>query len=95
MLVEMKKLVIENTGYKRSVSLSSTFINTDKIIEISDYFGAHDFLLTEGSALSKEKFSLLKIDLGSSTEEIIVLGDAKGLFEKCSQSDSPDRVLYG
>ena len=46
MLVEIKKLNIINEGYNRKIFLDKIYINSDKIVSITDYEGAENFFLT-------------------------------------------------
>lgn len=80
MLVEIKRLLIENDGYNRNVSLQRMYINSASIISISDYHGAQKFLLRENSRLSEESFSLVKINEGGKTEDIIAYGSADQIY---------------
>jgi len=80
MLIEIKRLLIENDGYNRNVSLQRMYINSASIISISDYHGAQKFLLRENSRLSEESFSLVKINEGGKTEDIIAYGSAEQIF---------------
>ena len=80
MLVEIKKLEIENDGYRRNVSLQRMYVNSDSIVSISDYQGASNFLLQENSRLAKESFSLIKINEGGRTHEIIAFGSAEQIY---------------
>ena len=81
MLVELKKLNIVNEGYKRIISLDKIFVNPNHVISVRDYAGATEFLLSEGSDYySKKKFSLVSINYGKGTEEIIALGSSEDLF---------------
>ena len=45
MLVEIKKLLIENQGYKTNISLKKMYINSHNIVSITDYNEANKFLL--------------------------------------------------
>lgn len=80
MLVEIKRLLIENDGYNRNVSLQRMYINSASIVSISDYHGAQKFLLRENSRLSGEQFSLVKVNEGGRTEEIIAYGSADQIY---------------
>jgi len=80
MLVEIKRLLIENDGYNRNVSLQRMYINSASIISISDYHGAQNFLLRENSRLSGEQFSLVKLNEGGRTEDIIAYGSAEQIY---------------
>ena len=91
MLVEIKKLLIEPRGYKRSISLQRMYINSSNIISISDYHGAENFLLQENSKFAKEEFCLIKLSEGEKFQEIIAHGSAKQIYE--SIGDGPTRRL--
>ena len=80
MLVEIKRLFIENEGYSRNISLQRMYINSTNIVSISDYHGVQNFLLQENSNLAKEQFSLVKLNEGGRTEEIIAFGSAEQLY---------------
>ncbi len=80
MLVQIKRLLVENDGYRRNISLQNMYINSSSIVSISDYEGAGNFLLRENSRLSGEKFSLIKLNEGGRTEEIIAFGTAEKLY---------------
>lgn len=80
MLVEIKRLLIENDGYNRSVSLQRMYINSASIVSISDYHGAQNFLLRENSRLSQDRFSLVKLNEGGRTEDIIAYGSAEQIY---------------
>jgi hypothetical protein len=93
MLVEIKRLLIENDGYSRSVSLQRMYINSSNIISISDYHGAKNFLLRENSRFSGESFSLLKLSEGGHTEDIIAFGTADQLYTSIGLSQSGKMLL--
>ena len=77
MLVEIKRLLIENDGYNRNVSLQRMYVNSNSIVSISDYQGAQNFLLQENSRFAAESFSIVKLNEGGRTEEIIAYGTAE------------------
>ena len=93
MLVEIKKLLIENQGYKTNISLKKMYINSDNIVSITDYNEANKFLLRENSHLEKESFSLLKVNKGGATEEIIAFGSAEQLFSTFQNKSGTNRLL--
>lgn len=93
MLIEIKRLLIENDGYRRNVSLQKMYVNSDSIVSISDYDGAENFLLRENSNLSKESFSLVKINEGTRTQEIIAFGTADQLYSSIGNTGSGRRLL--
>ena len=80
MLVEIRKLQIENDGYTRNVTLQRMYVNSDSIISISDYQGAANFLLQENSRFARDSFSLIKINEGGKTQEIIAHGSADQIY---------------
>lgn len=93
MLVEIKKLNIENRGHKRSITLERMYINTTNIVSITDYEGAKTFLLREESRLSQEKFSLIKLNEGNNVQEIIVYGTAEDIYASFSSISSGRKLL--
>ena len=93
MLVEIKRLLIKNDGYRRDVSLQKMYLNSGNIISISDYHGAENFLLKENSNLSKENFSLIKLSEGNAVEEIIAFGTAEQLYTIIGQKTTGKRLL--
>ena len=93
MLVEIKRLLIENDGYKRNVSLQKMYVNSTSIVSISDYQGASKFLLRENSRFATESFSLIKINEGGRTEEIIAFGSADSLYTAIGKTSSGRMVL--
>ena len=80
MLVEIKRLLVENDGYKRNVSLQKMYVNATSIVSISDYHGAQNFLLRENSKFSNERFSLIKLEEGNKTQDIIAFGSAEQIY---------------
>tara|TARA_Y100000114_G_C11602256_1_gene251035 strand:+ start:219 stop:506 length:288 start_codon:yes stop_codon:yes gene_type:complete len=93
MLIEIKRLIIENSGYKTNISLKRMYVNTSNIVSISDYSGAENFLLRENSNLSNENFSIIKLNEGNSTEDIIACGTASQLYSSIDQNKSGKRLL--
>jgi len=93
MLVEIKKLLIENEGYKRNIRLERMYVNSNSIVSISDYDGAEKFLLRENSKLSKESFSLIKLNEGGKTQEIIAYGSADQLYSAIGNFQTGKRIL--
>ena len=93
MLVEIKRLLIENEGYKRNISLKRMYVNSSNIISISDYNGAENFLLRENSRLAKEEFSLIKINEGDRTEDIIAFGSADQIYATIGNNTTGKRLL--
>lgn len=92
MLVEIRKLQIENDGYTRNVTLQRMYVNSDSIISISDYQGAANFLLQENSRLARDSFSLIKINEGGKTQEIIAHGSADQIYSSIG-TKSNKRIL--
>ena len=93
MLVELKRLLIENDGYNRNISLQRIYVNSSSIVSISDYHGASVFLLRENSNLAQDSFSLVKINEGGQTEEIIAYGSAETLYTSIGKTNSGKRLL--
>jgi len=93
MLVEIKRLLVENDGYKRNVSLQKMYVNATSIVSISDYHGAQKFLLRENSNLAKEEFSLIKLNEGGSVQDIIAFGSAQQIFAAIDNNHSGKRLL--
>ncbi len=77
MLVKIKQLLVENNGYKRDLLKKDIFINSDKVVSISDYHAIEEFILSENLDLKNEKFSLVKISEGQSVNSIIAFGTAE------------------
>ena len=86
MLVEIKRLLIENDGYNRNVSLQRMYVNSNSIVSISDYQGAQNFLLQENSRFAAENFSIVKLNEGGRTEEIIAYGTAEQIYSSIGTS---------
>ena len=93
MLVEIKRLLIENTGHKRNISLQKMYINSSSIVSISDYHGAKNFLLQENSNFSNDSLSLIKINEGGQSQEIIAHGTSELLYTKMSKPSTGKRLL--
>ena len=93
MLVEIKRLLIENDGYKRNVSLQRMYVNSSNIVSISDYHGAANFLLRENSRFAQDSFSLIKINEGGRTEEIIAHGSADQIYTSLGSKQKGKRLL--
>ena len=62
------------------------YINTNNIVSIGDYEGVLPFLISEKSGYSENSFSLIKVNTGSGTEDIIALGSSKEIFESFRKS---------
>ena len=93
MLIEIKRLLIENEGYSRNISLQRMYVNSTNIVSISDYHGAQNFLLQENSNLAREQFSLVKLNEGGRTEEIIAFGSAEQLYVAIGKTTTGKRLL--
>ena len=93
MLLQIRKLMIENKGYKREIYSKNIFINTNNIVSIVDYDDLDNFLLSEGSRFSSEKFSIIKVSHGSTVEDIITFGTAQQIYSKTSGNDTGQRLL--
>ena len=93
MLVEINRLMIESNGYKRDVSIQKMYVNSDSIVSISDYQGASSFLLRENSSFAKDKFSLIRINQGGRTEDIIALGSADQIYATIGKNATGKRLL--
>lgn len=95
MLVEIKRLLIENDGYKRDVRLQKMYINSSSIVSISDYAGATNFLLKENSRFAKDNFSIIKLNEGGKTDEIIAFGSAEQIYTSIGENTKGRRLLNG
>lgn len=93
MLLKLKQLVIENQGYKRSITPKNIYINSDTIISIVDYYGADNFLISESSKYSNDKFSLIRLSQGSKVEDIIAFGSAEKIYSEINSSQDNKRIL--
>lgn len=91
MLFPVKKLLIENTGYKRDISLKTIYINSSNVVSITDYDGVTEFLLRENSQLQDKSFSLLK--LNNVSDDIIVLGSAQQIYSTVREHQSGKLLL--
>ena len=92
-LLKIKRLVIENEGYKRNIFFEDIYINSSSIISVSNYLGAESFLLREKSEFAKEKFSLIKINEGDRVQEIIAHGGANQIYSSFRGEYSDTRRL--
>lgn len=93
MLIEIKVLDVQNEGYKRKINLEKMYVNSASVVSIIDYHGAQQFLLRENSSLSKEKFSLVRLNEGGSSKEIIAFGSAEQLYSMFNTSTTGKRLL--
>ena len=93
MLVEIKRLQIENDGHIRNISLQRMYVNSNNIVSILDYQGASNFLLQENSRLASEDFCLVKVNEGGKTQEIIAFGSAEKLYKSIGKSMTGKRLL--
>ena len=91
MLFPVKRLMIENTGYKRDISLKTIYINSSNVVSITDYDGVTEFLLRENSTLQDESFSLIR--LNNITDDIIVLGSAQQIFSTVKEVTDGRQLL--
>ena len=91
MLFPVKRLMIENTGYKRDISLKTIYINSSSVISITDYDGVTEFLLRENSNLQDKSFSLIR--LNNITDDIIVLGSAQQIFSIVKEATDGRQLL--
>lgn len=92
MLIKVRKLVVTHENYGRNVHLKEMYVNTRSIISVSDYDGATSFLLSEESPYSDKSFSLVKIQNGQETEELVVIGTAESIFK---DANSGKKLLNG
>ena len=95
MLVKIKKVKVKNNGYRREFLLESIYINADSIISICNYENLQEFLISEKSDLSAEKFSLVKIQEGNSAEEIIAVGSADAIFAEINTKHQGKELING
>jgi len=93
MLLQVRKLVVENRGYKREIYSKNIFINTDNIVSIVDYEDLKNFLLSENSQFSNDKFSIIKVSHGNTVEDIITFGTAEQIYSKTSADNLGRRLL--
>ena len=91
MIFPVKRLIIENNGYKRDISLKDIYINSLNIVSIVDYDGVTDFLLRENSVLQDKFFSLIKIN--NVVDDIIVLGSAQQIYSTIREHASGKKIL--
>ena len=83
--------MIENTGYKRDISLKTIYINSSNVVSITDYDGVTEFLLRENSSLQGESFSLIR--LNNIADDIIVLGSAQQIYSTVRESTDGRQLL--
>ena len=93
MLLKVRQLVVENLGYKRNITSKNIYINSDNIASISDYSGASEFLLSEGSQFSNDSFSLIRINHGNKTEDVIAFGPAESIYSMTRGEVDSRRLL--
>ena len=91
MIFPVKRLMIENDGYKREISLETIYINSTKVISITDYNGLSEFLTREGSPHRDKSFSLIKIN--GESGEIIALGNAQQIYLEIREHSGTKRLL--
>ena len=80
MLVKIKKVLINNDGYNRSVELKDVYLNKMNILSATEYDGINDFLIKESLSYSEDKFSLIKFNEGNKINEIIAYGSVEEIF---------------
>ena len=88
MLFPVKRLIIENTGYKREI----IYINSTNVVSIVDYDGVTEFLLRENSQLQDKSFSLIK--LNNTMDDVIALGSAQQIFSLLREEKAGRNLLY-
>lgn len=93
MLVELKTVKILNEGFKTEISIENVYINPAHIISVKDYVGINKFLLSEKMQLSKERFSLVKVNNVNGTEDIITLGTSSEILKAVSNSSKGKQLL--
>lgn len=93
MIFPVKRLIIENDGYKREVFLKAIYINSTKIISVTDYDGLTSFLLREKSELQDKSFSLIKLE--NVPEDIIALGSASQIYAAIREHLKGKELLNG
>lgn len=92
MLFPVKRLIIENTGYKREITLKTIYVNSTNVVSIIDYDGVTEFLLRENSELQDKSFSLIK--LNNTADDVIVLGSAQQIFSLVREERTGKHLLY-
>tara|TARA_R100000908_G_C3750424_1_gene145056 strand:- start:1544 stop:1831 length:288 start_codon:yes stop_codon:yes gene_type:complete len=93
MLLKIKQLIIENSGYKRNIVSKNIYINSTSIVSITDYAGAESFLISEGSSFTDDNFSLIKINQGNVLESVIAFGSAEKIYSEINQATSGRQIL--
>tara|TARA_B100000424_G_C22855232_1_gene455930 strand:- start:614 stop:901 length:288 start_codon:yes stop_codon:yes gene_type:complete len=93
MLVEINKLQISNTGHRRDISVRKVYVNLDNIISIDNYNGVHPFLINENSEYAQNNFSLIKMNIGNGTEDIIAVGTSEEIFSSFNKKTLEKRLL--
>jgi hypothetical protein len=93
MIFPVKRLVIDNDGYKRDIFLKTIYINSVNIVSISDYNGAAEFLLREDSDLRDKDFSLIK--LSNTHDDVIILGSAVQIYSSIREHHYGKKLLNG
>ena len=93
MLLKVKQLIVENAGWKRNITSKDIYINSNNIVSVSDYVGATDFLLSEGSEFSNSPFSLIKFGHGTKIEEVIAFGPAESFYSMIRGETTGRRLL--
>tara|TARA_Y100000289_G_C3914517_1_gene146624 strand:- start:1003 stop:1293 length:291 start_codon:yes stop_codon:yes gene_type:complete len=93
MLLKIKQFIIENKGFKADFVFKDVYINSSKIVSISDYAGIKEFLTAENPNYSNLNFSIVKLDDGNRTEEIIALGTAESIYSEVSSGFSGKKQI--
>ena len=93
MLLQIRRLMVENKGYRREIYSKNIFINTDNIVSIVDYEELQNFLLSENSQYSRDKFSIVKVSHGNTVEDIITFGTAQQIYSRTRGSDTGKQIL--
>tara|TARA_B100000282_G_C31678117_1_gene465395 strand:+ start:564 stop:860 length:297 start_codon:yes stop_codon:yes gene_type:complete len=98
MLIQLQKLNIINEGYgKTSVSVEDIYINPTCIVSVKNYQGIKSFLIKEEITYpsTEEDFSLIKLSVGPTVEEIIVSGSSEEIYAKLQNKSGKREVLNG
>ena len=93
MIFPVKRLIIENDGYKRNISLKTIYINSTKIVSVTDYDGITSFLLRENSEFQDKSFSLINLD--DAAEDVIALGSASQIYSTLREHLTGKELLNG
>ena len=93
MLIKVKRLIIENEGYRRKIYSTSVVINSRNIISIVDYDGVQNFLLKENPDFANRKYCLLKISLGQQVEDMILEGTTDSILSLYEEQNKKEKIL--